>query len=155
MELFDSQVYFSTFASVPPSRDMCNWGGGRLWGVGYLATGPAPTGYASSSIPFPSPGMTAASGAQVHWQDTDPNKIAVGVSIRQTPTCVSGITETDPYSAGVRFRVGAVGGGEFRLVAQASGSNSSRAAPTSIEVISRDLPPPSSLTNVLAWGQVD
>lgn len=155
MELFDSQVYFSTFASVPPSRDMCSWGAGRLWGVGYLETGAIPPGYTAAGIPFPSPGMVAASGAEVHWQDTEVNKIAVGVSIRQTPTCVSGITEVDPYSAGVRYRIGSVGGGEFRLVAQASGSSSSRTASTSVEVISRNLPSPGSFTNVLAQGQVD
>ena len=155
MELFDSQVYFSTFASVPPSRDMCSWGGGRLWGVGYLETGAVPIGYTAAGIPFPTPGMVSASGAEVHWQDTEANKIAVGVSIRQTPTCVSGITEVDPYSAGARYRIGSVGGGEFRLVAQASGSSSSRTASSSVEVISRDLPSPGSFANVLAQGQVD
>jgi len=155
MELFDSRVYFSTFSSTSNPRDMCQWGSGKLWGVGYLSPGTGPTGYATSGMPSPAASMVAADGSPTHFTQTPSNMIAVGVAIRQAPTCISGVTEIDPYSAGSRYRMSRVGGGEFSLVSQASGSNSSRTASSSIDVLSIRLSSPPSLTRIISHTSVD
>jgi len=155
MELFDSRVYFSTFSSTSSTTDMCQWGSGKLWGVGYLSSGTGPIGYTTSGIPSPSAGMTSADGGLTHFVTTPSNTIAVGVAIRQAPTCISGVTEIDPYSAGSRYRMSRVGGGTFSLVSQASGSNSSRTASSSIDVISIGLSAPTSLTSILSQSSID
>lgn len=155
MELFDSHLYFSTFSSTSNPRDMCAWGGSKLWGVDYLVPGTGPFGYTTRGAPSPGPGMVDAAGTPIHFKPTPANTIAVGVAIRQAPTCVTGLTEVDPYSAGSRWRMTEAGGGQFSLVSQASGSNSTRAGARTIEVLSVGLPAPSSLTSILAQGQVD
>jgi type IV pilus assembly protein PilY1 len=155
MELFDSRLYFSTFSSTSNPRNMCEWGGGKLWGVDYLASGAGPAGYTTVGLPSPGPGMTSSSGALTHFSPTASNTIAVGVSIRQAPTCASGLTEIDPYSGGGRWRTTSVGGGQFTLVSQASGSNASRSASSSIEVISVGLPMPNSFTSIQSISRMD
>ena len=153
MELFDSRVYFSTFLSASNPADMCQWGSGKLWGVDYLTPGTGPIGYTTAGLPSPGPEMVSPSGSLTHFSETPINTIAVGVAIRQAPTCATGLTEFDPYSAGTRYRTTEVGGGEFSLVSQASGSNST--ASTSISVISRSLPSPPSFTSILAQSSVN
>ena len=155
MELFDSHLYFSTFSSTSNPRDMCAWGGSKLWGVDYLVPGTRPFGYTTRGAPSPGPGMVDSAGTPIHFRATSANTIAVGVAIRQAPTCVTGLTEVDPYSAGSRWRTTEVGGGQFSLVSQASGSNSTRTGARTIEVLSVGLQAPSSLTSILARGQVD
>ena len=86
------------------------------------------------------------------------NAIIMGVGVTQRPTCFNGLTETDAYSGGTRYRHSAVGGGEFQLVAQVSGGSSASTGASlgTVSTITRTLTPPASMTSIQSWsGTVD
>lgn len=152
MELFDGTVYFASFQSVTDPSNACNYGASRLWGVKYntgIFTAGQPTPTAAPSIDYP-----AGSGTMVQHLPDVTNAIIVGVGVTQRPTCYDGVSETDPYVGGTRYRHQNSGGGTFTLVAQVSGQTG--VTPGSVGVITRTLTPPVSVTNVQGWaGSID
>lgn len=152
LQLFDGKVYFATFSATASPTDACAFGSSRLWGVEYLKNTMIvgqPTPYPAGGIEYP-----ADSGTFIQKLPDVPNAIIMGVGITQRPTCFSGVTETDAYSGGTRYRHAAVGGGEFQLVAQVSGG--AGASLGTISTITRTLTPPTALTSIQAWtGSID
>lgn len=164
LELFDSRVYFGTFASNAGGADACLFGGSRIWGVHYLNTvSSAPTGYVAVNGRFPAAGLQTTAGTgpyDAHYLDVGDNTIVMGVAVTRTPTCVTGTTLPDPY-LGNRFTVGSAGGGEFRLVASVSGGRPSGGAlttsgggagETAITTVGTTLAMPPSVTYVTDWA---
>jgi hypothetical protein len=164
LELFDSRVYFGTFASNAGLGDACLYGGSRIWGVHYLnASSTAPTGYTAVNGRFPAAGLQSTAGTgpyDTHYIDVGDNTIVMGVAVTRTPTCVSGTTLPDPY-LGNRFTVGPPGGGEFRLVAPVSGARPGGGGLTtsgggtgeaSITTVGTVLETPPSVTYVTDWA---
>lgn len=152
MELFDGTVYFASFQSVTDASNACNYGSSRLWGVKYntgmfVAGQSTPT--AAPSIDYP-----AGSGTLVQHLPDVPNAIIVGVGVTQRPTCYDGVSETDPYVGGTRYRHQNASGGQFTLVAQVSGQ--AGAAAGTVGVITRNLNAPASVTSLQGWsGSID
>jgi len=155
MTLFESRVYFSTFASASDSTDLCEFGGSRLWGVHYLqTTSTAPADYTGTGFRFPAAGLEAVSGSSVfdrHYVDIASNSIAVGVSVGVSPTCVSGTSLPDPY-LGSRFVVNEAAVPTFRLVSQVSGGSSVSTGVTSVPTTSVSLPTPNAFTRIMSWA---
>lgn len=157
MELFMSRVYFSTFSSTATPTDACQWGGSKIWGVDYLRSGPAASGYSSIGTivsPFPLAALESTPGSGVfdtHFTDMSLNSIAMGVAVTASPTCVVGTTTMDPY-IGSRYMVTESGGGVFRLVSQLSGPRASRSGGTAVSLYNLELPMPESYTRILSWA---
>jgi type IV pilus assembly protein PilY1 len=152
LQLFDGKLYFATFSSQNDPTNACEIGASRLWGVEYLKS----TTVVSQPTPYPAGGIEypAASGVYVQKLSDVSNAIIMGVGITQRPTCFSGVTETDAYSGGTRYRHAAVGGGEFQLVAQVSGGTG--AVASAVTTITRTLTPPAALTSIQSWtGSID
>ena len=160
MELFASNVYFSTFSSTDNPVNRCEWGGSKVWGVSYIESGATPAGYFSElGAPFPKSGLESSSAPGVfdqYFTDTSSNTLAVGVTIGTAPTCIVGTVTSDPYTGGSRYNVTEAGGGEFRIVTQLSGSTASIPGSSEISTFSIELPMPTSFTQVLSSiSQVD
>jgi type IV pilus assembly protein PilY1 len=154
LQLFDGKVYFATFTSQATPTNACDYGASRLWGVEYMKS----TTVATQTTPYPAPGIEspAGSGSFVSRLPDIPNAIIMGVGVTQRPTCFNGLSETDAYSGGTRYRHSAAGGGEFQLVAQVSGGGPATPALGSVPTITRTLTPPTSLTSIQAWsGGID
>lgn len=158
LELFDSRVYFGTFAAATDDLDACEFGGSRIWGVDYLRSSTTPaSGYSISSVgDFPTPGLEGTLGTNVfdaHYVDLAANTIALGVAITRTPTCVTTDVIPDPYLGMNRETVSASGGGEFSLTAQVSGPGGTTVSGgASVSLFSRSLPAPQSVTYVTGWA---
>ena len=154
LQLFDGKVYFATFSSQSDPSNACVIGASRLWGVEYLKS----TLIVGQTTPFPAGGIEfpAASGTFIAKLPDVPNAIIMGVGITQRPTCFSGLSETDAYSGGTRYRHSAVGGGEFQLVAQVSAGGGAGASLGTITTVTRTLTPPAALTSIQSWtGSID
>lgn len=156
LELFDSRVYFGTFAAASDPLDACEFGSSRIWGVHYVTSqATAPGTYASPSGRFPAPGLEGTVGSasfDTHYVDAGTNVIAMGVAITRAPTCVTVDTIPDPYYS-MRTRVEASGGGEFSLTAQLSGPGGMPVAGgSSISTFSRSLPMPQPITYIQSWA---
>ena len=154
LQLFNGKVYFATFSSQSDPTNACIIGASRLWGVEYLKN----TTVVGQTTPYPAGGfeIPAGSGTFVPRRPDISNAIIMGVGITQRPTCFSGVTETDAYSAGTRYRHVAVGGGDFELVAQVSAGGGAGASLGTVTTITQTLTPPASLTSIQSWtGSVD
>lgn len=154
MQLFDGKLYFATFTSSTSPTNACDYGASRLWGVEYIKS----TSVSTQTTPYPAAGIESpiGSGTFVARLSDISNAIIMGVGVTQRPTCFSGLSETDAYSGGTRYRHSAVGGGEFQLVAQVSGGGGTAAALGSVSSITRTLTPPASMTSIQSWsGAID
>lgn len=154
LQLFDGKVYFATFSSANDPTNACALGASRLWGVEYLKN----TTVLTQTTPYPAGGIEypAASSVYVQRLPDVPNAIIMGVGVTQRPTCFSGLTETDAYSGGTRYRHAAAGGGDFELVAQASAGGGTGATLGTVTTVTRTLTPPSALTSIQSWtGSID
>ena len=154
LQLFDGKVYFATFSAANDPTNACALGASRLWGVEYLKN----TTVVTQTTPYPAGGIEypAASGLYVQRLPDVANAIIMGVGVTQRPTCFSGLTETDAYSGGTRYRHASAGGGDFELVAQASAGGGAGAALGTVTTITRTLTPPTALTSIQSWaGSID
>jgi len=154
LQLFDGKVYFATFSSQTDPSNPCVIGASRLWGVEYLRS----TTIVGQTTPFPAGGIQSppGSGTFIAKFPDVPNAIIMGVGITQRPTCFSGLSETDAYSGGTRYRHSAVGGGEFQLVAQVSAGGGAGASLGTVTTITQTLTPPAALTSIQSWtGSID
>jgi hypothetical protein len=116
------------------------------------------TTVSTQTTPYPAAGIESpiGSGTFVTRLSDISNAIIMGVGVTQRPTCFSGLSETDAYSGGTRYRHSAVGGGEFQLVAQVSGGGGTAAALGTVFSITRTLTPPASMTSIQSWsGAID
>lgn len=159
LELFDSRVYFATFASNAGGADACQFGSSRLWGIAYVQSQTtAATDYTTPGTRFPAPGLEGTVGTNVfdaHYVNVGDNAIALGVAITRAPTCITTDVAMDPYLGGNRETIASSGGGEFSLTAQVSGPGGTTVAGgTSIGTISRSLPAPSPVTYVTGWAGI-
>jgi type IV pilus assembly protein PilY1 len=157
LELFDSRVYFGTFAANVSGADACEFGSSRIWGVEYARSQiTAAAGYTTPSGTFPAPGLEGTAGTNVfdaHYVDVGTNSIALGVAITRSPTCIDTTPIPDPYLGLSRELVTASGGGTFSLTAQISGpGGTTSAGGTSIGTFSRALPTPPPVTYVTGWA---
>lgn len=161
LELFESYVYFGTFASAVDPTNACEFGSSRLWGVHFtnnntMPSTPTvvPSGYSSPSSRFPTYGLTssvAVTTPDTHFSDLGQNQIIMGVGVTQRPTCFAGQSVSDPY-LGQRYQVNQTGGGNFQLVAQVAGrGQSTSATATSVQTVTRTLQPPPSATRPIGW----
>lgn len=157
LELFDSRVYFGTFAANVSGADACEFGSSRIWGVEYVRSqATAAAGYSTPSGTFPAAGLEGTAGTNVfdaHYVDVGSNSIALGVAITRSPTCITTDTIPDPYLGMSREVVAASGGGTFSLTAQISGPGGTTVSGgTSIGTFSRALPTPPPVTYVTGWA---
>jgi len=157
LELFDSRVYFGTFAANVSGADACEFGSSRIWGVEYARSqATAAAGYTTPSGTFPAAGLEGTAGTNVfdaHYVDVGTNSIALGVAITRSPTCVTTDTIPDPYLGLSREMITASGGGSFSLTAQISGPGGTTVSGgTSIGTFSRALPTPPPVTYVTGWA---
>lgn len=158
IELFGGRAYFATFESTSNPLDPCALGQSRIWAVDYLNRGASPpSGYSDVINRFPNAGFETFPGSGVfnrHFQGPFIDQITLGVGVTQRPTCIDGVSETDPY-IGNRYRVTNVGGGTFELTAQVSGAGA-RPGDGRIATISVQLPAPATFTNMTSFaGRVD
>ena len=154
IQLFDGKLYFATFTSQTSPTNACDYGASRLWGVEYIKS----TTVATQTTPYPAAGIEspAGSGTFITRLPDVSNAIIMGVGVTQRPTCFDGLSETDAYSGGTRYRHSSSGGGEFQLVAQVSGGGGTAAALGSVSTITRTLAPPASMTSIQSWsGAID
>ena len=156
LELFDSRVYFGTFAAATDPIDGCQFGSSQIWGVSYLNYQPTTAGgLLNPSGRFPRPGLESTPGSaafDTHFVSAGTNVIALGVSVTRAPTCATVDTIPDPYYS-MRSRVSASGGGEFSLTAQLSGPGATIVAGgSSVATFSRGLPTPAPVTYITNWA---
>lgn len=160
LELFDSRVYFGTFAAATDPLDACAFGSSQIWGVHYLnQQATAPGSYVTPSGHFPQPGLESMPGSNtfdVHYVDAGTNVIAMGVAVTRAPSCVTVDSVPDPYLS-MRTTIEATSGGEFMLTAQLSGPGGMPVAGGSrVPTLSRTLPTPAVVTRVTGWmGNAD
>jgi type IV pilus assembly protein PilY1 len=159
LELFDSRVYFGTFAATDDPLAACEFGSSRIWGVEYArGQSTAASGYSvpAGGSTFPVAGLEGTLGSNVfdaHFVDLASNTIALGVAITRTPTCITTDVIPDPYLGINRESVASSGGGEFSLTAQVSGPGGATVAGgASVSTFSRSLPAPQSVTYVTGWA---
>lgn len=146
MDLFDSRLFFSTFASGQDPIDACAFGESYLWGVHYTDVD------AGSSLP--EPGLESIPGTgtfDVRKEGGYPNQIIMGVTITQRPTCFDSVEEFDPY-VGRRYKVARQGGGNFDMVANVSGTAARPSGSGTVGRVSRTMPSPLSYTTVQSWA---
>ena len=160
MQLFEGTAYFATFQTGADPTNLCAFGQSRIWGVDYIqGESPTPNVRNDSVVYedvlagyFPAARQSDAAGGFQHYVGPYQDRLILGVGITQRPTCVVGDEVPDPY-LGTRFRVSEVGGGQFELIAQASGGSASEGA---IDTITQTLPSPASFSTIVAYaGQVD
>lgn len=147
LELFNENVYFGTFKSTSSAIDACSFGSSNVCGVHYKNN--------ISGTQSPKPGLESSPGSgtlDATCIGPYANQIIMGVSVTQRPSCFRGTETIDPYF-GTRFMVSETGGGDFRLIAQLSGTAGS-VAPTGaiISTVDRLLPTRRKLTRVQGWA---
>lgn len=122
LALFGGNVYFGSYAAIPPSGDACDYGRSRLWGVHYYlqSTEAWPEGTVAKGGLFPPVGIMT--GGSTEWyQGWFDNQIVMGVGVTQRPTCFAGEADIDPFTGGKRYKLSSATVGDFVLIAQVGG----------------------------------
>jgi hypothetical protein len=156
MSLFNSQIFFATFAPAAANASACNVGSSRVWGMHYLIpldpTARVKGGQGVLPKPNDSPNTTqvltsaAATGSS--------SALVFGVSIAQQPTCTDTSTNTVSndflgYSA-TETTLRTVTPGKFQLLML--GGNEDTGVNAGAEVHSLDLQTPPSAARVDSWA---
>ena len=157
MTLFNSVLYFSSFAPGSPSSNVCSAGVSRLWGVDYITaatTGTPSSGPVARLEKLDTSGNVIA-GQFVTNQSLGDGTIVFGVGVTQKPSCADTSTgTTDPYiGAGTHYGFSSMSSGQFQLVVQTGwGGKSVNNAIT--KTMTRQMASPPSLTRIDSWAAV-
>jgi hypothetical protein len=156
MAVFDSVLYFATFASGANAQS-CNGGTAKLWGRDFvlpkvsndLSQGGMPRLQPPVNPPPQPPDFLDPAAY-------DPNtagKIIPGVSVNISPACASTSTVNDSYTGGSHTQFSNVTPGTYSLYTQVGGkSNSSGGQSTGTFKV--DLPSPRTASIIDAWASV-
>ncbi|MCG8555305.1 MAG: hypothetical protein MJD61_08460 [Proteobacteria bacterium] len=143
VELFDGNVYFSTFKSTTGGSS-CDFGQSYVYAYDFIDD--------DSSSP-PGPVATAGVGGLVGSAHT--NKLFMGVGITKRPQCFDTTTISDPYLGGNRAAIPTAAASNFELVLNAGGDSSADKGGV-IKTESMSLPTPASVTKIQSIaGSVD
>jgi type IV pilus assembly protein PilY1 len=156
MELFNSALYFASYAPPGASSGACNNGVSKVWGVHYTLppAGPGDTLLVNqggrAQLPGPS-GLVqylTASGAT-----GDADAVIFGVTIAQQPTCTTTASKnvSDSFGSGLRTVTTDVTPGKFQLVMH-TGSGGTQIPGGQSRTATIDLSPPVSRAKVDSWA---
>jgi type IV pilus assembly protein PilY1 len=129
MSVFDSKVYFATFA--PSASSACGAGEGRIWGLDFVtvATGCAvnPQSVGCGGVPMMTPltGTTPVQyivpGGSAAGQDPGLlGHVITGVGVRAKPPCADTTALPDPLAGGSYAGLGQLQAASYSLVASVS-----------------------------------
>ncbi|HET9932281.1 MAG TPA: hypothetical protein VFQ35_16370, partial [Polyangiaceae bacterium] len=161
MSLFNSQLFFTSFAPPAVNAHACASGSSKVWGMDYLK----PVNYKAASPPknqggdgrlpdSTSPtGYTQSYTAQQVTKSSD--AVIFGVSVAQQPSCsqVSDGVKNDFLGYGSQKTLTSVTPGQFQLVMHVGGiKNTTATGDQQSNVRTVDLQPPPSAARVDSWA---
>ncbi len=159
--VFDSKLYFATFAPPNPGVGLvCNGGTPKLWGVDFevpletCSAGPVdwegiPTGCGGSPRDFLPSGFLA--NPPDDNGNPTVNVVIPGVSVAVTPSCTNtGLPAADQYTGGLHTATSGSTPPTYALMAQTGGRNAALGGSTS--TVQRPLQAPNSTTTVDSWA---
>jgi hypothetical protein len=157
MTVFDSQVYFATFAPGTTTT-ACTSGDGRLYGMDFVAkytpctAAPAGTGCGGVYSPgFPSPGWIAPSATDASLK----GQLIPGVSVRGNAACATTAAVTDVFGGGTYTGTTATAAASYELFMNISTTKGAQGVAGQTGATFRvALAPPKRLTSVNAWAGV-
>ena len=159
MQLFNSTLYFGSYAAKSTHGDPCQSGESYIWGVDYRdgsATFNGTDTVYSNSDGTPAPHGKLDSGTATGTITGPPyvnyvsegQQLVMGVGITQRPTCFAGATGATPST----YHFASSAGGDYNLVAQLSGRTGvSVSGTTSVATVTQKLMPPALVAQATGY----
>jgi type IV pilus assembly protein PilY1 len=159
MTLFNSQLFFATFAPPGATAHVCSSGTSRVWGMDYIR----PFGYLSQSTAINQGGLARLPGSKGDFvqsltgQDVAGSSDAVifGVAVAQQPTCSDAATSAsnDFLGYGAEQTITHVTPGTYQLVMHIGGvQNNTAAGDLKANVRTVDLKSPPAASHLASWA---
>jgi hypothetical protein len=150
MTVFDSKLYFTTFAASIQGANVCSQGAARLWGADYInQNGSASPPNQGGAVV----GQTTASNPYLDLtlNGVQPGVVVPGVAVQQTTPCATVTTGADQYVSGTTHTsLSSYTAGTFSLVMSVGASNTTGGT----KVQTMGIPSPTSPTLIDSWAAV-
>ena len=152
LQLFNGEVFFSSFIPAGSSAGACATGTSKVWGLDYNTP---ETGTSANSGGRPV--LVIGGASPVPFIESgqgplDADATVFGVSIGRVPTCSSQSVETDVFMGGSHTTMTNVNPGRFQLVMHTNVPND--AVTTANPFTSIDLPTPAMGAIVQSWAAI-
>ncbi len=162
MSLFNSQLFFTTFAPPAVGANACSSGTSKVWGMDYIrpnnpdaSAEPPRNRGGEARLPDASDGGKLVQSLSSSKVTGNANAVIFGVSVAQEPSCSQTATSSgdDFLGFGAETTIRNVNPGKFQLVMHVGGiENTTSTGDQQANVRTLDLKPPPNATRIDSWA---